>query len=101
MTEETRVCEHCGRWIEKNEILYRMLIVIQAEPTQELEMPDEDEDLLEQIQKLVEKMENMTEEEVEEATSQVHESYHFALCGECRGIIHGRLKRRTGLIGPD
>jgi hypothetical protein len=97
---QDRICENCGRWIERNEVLYEMTITIQAEAGAPVELEDAEDgaDFLDEIQKLVEKMENMNEGEVEDATDQVHESYEFALCPECRQVMHKRLRRRRGFM---
>jgi hypothetical protein len=100
---QDRVCENCGRWIEPNEVLYRMTIIMEAEPGPELvlEEPDSEADLLAEIEKLVKQMENMSDEQVNEATDQVHEEYAFALCSDCRKIMHKRLARRRGFLETD
>ena len=97
-----RVCDNCGRWIDKDEQLYVMTITIEADPGPvELEAPEEDEDLLAEMQGIVERMEKMSPEEVEEATDQVHESQRFVLCPECREEMHRRFKRRSGILDTD
>lgn len=97
---DDRICDHCGRWIERNETRYAMTITLQADPGPEIELPEpaEDVDLLEEIQRLVESMEEMSPDQVQEATEQVHESYRFSLCPECRGEMHRRMRRRTRIL---
>lgn len=95
-----RTCDNCGRYIEGNETLFEMTITLRAEPGPELELeaPSDEIDLLEDLQKLVEAMEKMSQEQVDEATDQVHETASFTLCTDCRGEVHRRMRRHRDII---
>lgn len=99
--ENSRVCDNCGCYIESNETLYVMQVAIMAEPGPEIDIPEitDIDDVRKELEKLIRAMEGMSEEEVEEAAEQVHESYRFVLCTECREEVHGRLKRRSRILG--
>jgi NMD protein affecting ribosome stability and mRNA decay len=96
---EYRICDNCGRWVEKNEMLYIMEVAIMAEPNPEIKMEEPQGNAREELEKLVEAMEDMTEEQIDEATDQVHENYRYTLCAECREVVHRRLKHRSNLLG--
>ena len=98
-----RVCDNCGRWIEKNEVRYVMQVTLMAEPGPVVELPDPQnmEQVREELEKLVEAMQGMSDEQIEEAVDQVHESYEYILCPECRAEVHQRMKRRTQILGPE
>jgi len=89
-----RVCDHCGRWIEENEILFRMTISIQAEAKPIVIEDLDGAEIEKEFQELLETMESMTPEEAEDAIDEVHVSQHFQLCPECRHVVHDRMKRR-------
>jgi hypothetical protein len=100
---DLRVCDNCGRWVEKNEIRYIMQVTLMAEPGPAIELPDPADigDVRAELEKLVESMEGMSDEQIEEAVDQVHESYQYTLCAECRLDVHRRMKRRENIVGPD
>lgn len=100
---EEQVCENCGRWIDETEVRYVMHIQIMAEPGPviRLEPPLSAEELQREIEEQLRRMEAMDPEEVSEAEDQVHESYEFQLCPECRSLIHRRLKRRSNILDPE
>lgn len=93
--EKERVCDNCGRWIEKTEVLYHMQISMMAEPEVHLDIDaiESVEDIKKEIQRLYDKMEQMSPEEAAEAKAQVYEHYIYFLCPECRNEMHHRLKR--------
>ena len=95
-----RVCDHCGRWVEDSETLYEMIVSLRAEPSPTISLEEaEQPDLLEEMRRLVDAMEQMTPEQVEEATDQVFEEHHFLLCPQCRHETHAWLKQRRKIIG--
>jgi hypothetical protein len=96
---EDRVCDHCGCWVESNETLYQMQVSIFASPTMDLDLSETSENLRNKYNNLVKSMENMSHDQVEEAEEQVYESYQYALCAECRELIHRRLKNRSKILG--
>lgn len=95
-----RVCENCGRWIEQDEILYRVRIEVFAEP----EGPEVDlfaksrEELAEEWEDLIDRLEKMTDDEAREASDQVYENYEFNLCPECRREMHRRLQKHRDIL---
>lgn len=100
---EDRVCENCGRWIDETEVRYLMQIEIMAEPGPviRLDPPMDAEELRKEIEEQIRRMEAMDPEDVSEAEDQVHESYEFYLCPECRTQMHRRLKRRANILDPE
>ncbi|MCB2156834.1 hypothetical protein KQI84_18300 [bacterium] len=103
MSEEQktdRVCENCGRWVEENEVLYRVRIEVFAEP----EVPNINifdksrEDLADEWDDLIERLEHMSELEAQEASDQVYENHEFNLCPECRREMHRRLKKHRDIL---
>ncbi len=91
-----RTCDQCGQWVPEDEVLYELRVVLRAEPTAKVDDAGSDlRGLQREWEDLVEKMEGMSNEEVEEAADQVYEEYGFVLCGPCRKELHRRLKRRT------
>lgn len=101
--QDSRTCESCGRWIDEGETLFVMTVTLQADPKLDMDAIDPEtlENSRQEFEKLIEAMEKMTAGQVEEATDQVHESYQFVLCPECREEVHGRMKQRTRILGPD
>lgn len=95
-----RVCEECGRWIEAAEILYRVRLEVFAEPTVNLPdtPPDKDENSRD-WNALIQRMEEMTDEQVREAEDQVHERIDYNLCRDCRRSLHSRIRRRRDMAG--
>ncbi|MBI1291963.1 hypothetical protein GC173_12095 [bacterium] len=98
-----RVCDQCGRWIDKGEILYEMRISLVAEPGPviDLELPPADADLRREMEALIARMEAMSDEARQEASDQVFEEYSLVLCPDCRQLVHHQIKRRRALFGPD
>lgn len=91
---EARVCDQCGRWVERDETLYHARLQLYAEPAVRIE-----EDNLSREQRrarwdaMIRRLEEMSDEEVEDATDQVHEEIAFQLCAECRSNLHERIRR--------
>jgi NMD protein affecting ribosome stability and mRNA decay len=98
---EERTCDNCGRWIEGNEQLYVMSVTLSADPGP-VQIDDKTSigDVRDEFERLILAMERMSREQVEEATDQVHESYRFILCPECRREVHHRMKRRVNIVDP-
>ena len=94
-----RFCENCGRWIEPNETLYRMRLEIVAKPPgpEPIDLTP-GEDVRAELADLLARMEAMGDDEVAEATEQVHEVFAFTLCPACRNDVHGRIKARRQFI---
>jgi predicted RNA-binding Zn-ribbon protein involved in translation (DUF1610 family) len=100
--DDDRLCENCGRWVEPNETLYRLRVELFADGGDgEVRLDPPADNLAGEWEALVRRMENMSPDQVREATDQVHETYSCLLCPECRAELHGRLKRRRNLLpGP-
>lgn len=96
--KQDRVCENCGRWIERPEILYRVRIDVFAEPTVHLDDPLAESSSKRRWEDLIQQLEMMSDDQVQEATEQVHERYEFDLCPECRKEMHRRIKARRNLL---
>lgn len=98
--DQSRVCDQCGRWVEKREILYLVMVTVQAEAPDELvlEMPESADAAAAAWKEAIEEMEAMGEEESREASAQVYEEHHFALCPECRGELRRRLRTHEKLL---
>ncbi|MCC6545854.1 hypothetical protein IT570_01705 [Candidatus Sumerlaeota bacterium] len=96
---EGRLCDSCGRWIEPNEILYNMTVTIEASDVVNLEDNRAADEIRDEFEKLVRAMEQMTSDEIDEATDEVHEDYRFSLCRSCRNDVHKRLKNRVNITG--
>ncbi len=92
-TAPGRTCEQCGQWVPEDEVLYELRVVIRAEPHAKVEETGPG-GLQEEWEALVDKMKDMSDEEVSEAADQVYEEYGFVLCAVCRKELHHRLKRR-------
>ncbi|MBI5154670.1 hypothetical protein HZA57_05480 [Candidatus Poribacteria bacterium] len=94
-----RVCENCGRWIEPDEVLYRVRVEVFAEPrVPEVSLEKSRSELASDWEELIRKLEQMNEDQVREATDQVYESYGYNLCGACRQELHRRIRRRSDLL---
>lgn len=90
-----RVCDHCGSYIEPTRVLYRLRIELAAEPGPiDIEPMPPLRDVREELADLIRKLNGMDPEQVDEATSQVHEQFDFVLCAGCRAEIRDRLRRR-------
>ena len=88
-----RMCQGCGCLIRENTLSYRLRVELFASPDPPAIRPEYlEEDLQAQWKALIETMEKMSEDEVEEATDQVHESYEFVLCARCRKYWHDRFQ---------
>jgi hypothetical protein len=92
-----RTCEECGRWIERNELLFRVRLEIFAEPTIHPEPAPGKERLAADWNALIARMERMSDEQVQEAADQVHELLEYNLCRECRRELHRRIRLRRDL----
>ncbi len=87
------VCQGCGCSIEDKSLSYRLRLELYASPDAPVfSAEDLEGDLQAQWKALIDKMEAMSDKEVEEATDQVYESYEFLLCPACRRAWHERLK---------
>lgn len=87
------LCQGCGRIIPENTLSYRLRLELFASP----ESPNFDEedlagDLRAEWDALIEAMEQMSDQEAQEAIDQVHELYEFVLCAACRRHWHERLQ---------
>lgn len=88
-----RLCQGCGCLIRENTLSYRLRVELFASPDPPAIRPEDlEEDLQAQWKALIETMEQMSADEVEEATDQVHESYEFVLCRHCRQYWHDRFQ---------
>lgn len=93
MSLDDRLCENCGRWIEANEMLYRVRLEVYAEPRIDFSDPLPPRSRARADWKeLIARMEAMSEEEVREAADQVHELIEYNLCPECRRDLHRRIR---------
>lgn len=88
-----RICESCGRSIERDEVSYRLRIEMFADPSPP-QFTDEDleADLEAEMRAILEQMEDC---DAGEAEAQVYEAYLFTLCPRCRASLHEELKRRN------
>lgn len=97
--EESRVCENCGRWVAEDEVLFNCRIEIYAEARlRDLEKESDPGEAEQEWEDLIRHLEEMSDEEVQEATDEVHESYEFSLCPECRREMHRRIRSRKDLL---
>lgn len=98
-----RVCDECGRWIDERETLYQMKVTLQAEVRTDLTTDAEksSDQLRDEFEALLRRMESMSADQVEAATDQVHEEYLYVLCPECRQGVHNKLKSRQSIVGKD
>jgi hypothetical protein len=99
-TDPDRTCENCGRWVDQRELLFNVRLQIMAEKTLDL-TPAATNDLensTESLQELIEALSCYTDEQVQEATDQVHEEFRFNLCPQCRHTLHQRIKQRRNLL---
>jgi hypothetical protein len=96
---DDRCCDQCGRWVEPNELLYRLRVELVAEPGPvDLSAPQEIGDVQSELDALIRKLEGMTEDQVSEATSQIHERFDFNLCPKCRADIRAQMKNRLTIF---
>ncbi len=98
-TPDDRVCENCGRWIEDNEILYRARLEVFAEPVMDdRSLRKSRDESAREWESLLEKLEKMDDQQVQDATDQVYESYEFNLCPSCRQEMHRRIKSHREIL---
>lgn len=101
MSEDSpdRLCDQCGRWVEPNETLYRLRVEICAEPGP-IDLPPRESigDVQSELEALIRRLESMTDEQVDEATSQIHEMFDYWLCPKCRAAIRAQMKQRMSII---
>ncbi len=96
---EDRVCENCGRWVDDQEVLYHVRIEVFAEPDfKEANVGSTAEETRQVWDDFLRELEQMTDEQVEDANAQVHEEFRFLLCGNCRSELHTRIRRRRQLL---
>ncbi len=96
---ENRVCDSCGRWVDEEEILYYARLEVYAEPVvRDTDPPEDTAPNVKEWERLIRAMEGMTDEQVEEATAQVHEDTRFYLCPECRRELHQRIRLRKQIL---
>ena len=96
---DDRCCDQCGRWVEPNELLYQLRVELVAEPGPvDLTSPQDVGDVQSELDALIRKLEGMTEDQVSEATSQIHERFDYNLCAKCRGDIRAQLKNRLSIF---
>jgi len=96
---DNRVCDNCGRWVEENEILYHARLQLYAEPRiSALEVEEDAETRERRWNRLIESMQNMDDDQVQEATDQVHEEIRFHLCPQCRAETHSRIRMRREIL---
>lgn len=90
-----RRCDECGSWVPASEPLYRMRVELAAEPWQP-SLPDSKDtgDVRGELEALIRRLEDMTLEQVAEATAQVHELFEFKLCAACRRETRRLLRSR-------
>ncbi len=87
------LCQGCGRIVPEKELTYRLRLELFASPeSPEFGEDDLAGDLQAQWKALIESMEQMSDEEAQEAIDQVHERYEFVLCPACRKLWHERLR---------
>jgi len=96
---DVRVCENCGRWVDERETLYHVRMEVFAEPEiKEVDLSDNPEESRREWEAFVRELEEMTDEQVEDANAQVHEEFRFFLCPKCRSELHARIRRRRQLL---
>lgn len=96
---DERTCENCGRWVDRTETLYRVRLDMFAEPTVKIEDPaPPPQTVARRWEDLIQQLEMMSDEQVQEATDQVHERFEFNLCPECRREMHRRIRTRRDLL---
>ncbi|MEQ8819490.1 MAG: hypothetical protein RLY93_04550 [Sumerlaeia bacterium] len=96
-----RVCENCGRWIERAEMLYNVRIEIAAEPRLwdlEASLEKADRPPMEELEELIAKLEKLDEEQKREVEDQVYEEFRFSLCPQCRAELHRRLRSHRDIL---
>ncbi len=86
-------CENCGHLINDNEIQYEIKIEMFAK-VGPLSFTDKDlkGDNIQEMNKIIDSMNGMTEEEADEAADEVWECYNFTLCRKCRKDFHSKFK---------
>ena len=90
---EDRTCEHCGRWVEPNETMYCVRVEVFAEPTIPPFDPHETREQANAAwERLLARLEKMSDDEVREASDQVYERYAYNLCATCRAEMHRRIR---------
>ncbi|MDX2176576.1 MAG: hypothetical protein SF028_08895 [Candidatus Sumerlaeia bacterium] len=95
---EERVCDQCGSYVESNQTLYRLRVELVAEPHPGPIGDSAGGSVLEDLEALVRRLEAMSDEEVAEATAQVHERFDSFLCAACRKRVRAALLARQRII---
>ena len=96
---EERVCEHCGRWVESNETMYCVRIEVFAEPTIPPFDPNETrEQAAAEWERLLARLDKMSDDDVRDASDQVYERYAYNLCAACRAEMHHRIRVRKQVL---
>lgn len=96
---DNRVCDSCGRWVEDAEILYHARLEIYAEPRiGDIDVAEDKDARARRWNRLIESMEKMSDDQVQEATDQVHEEIRFFLCPQCRREMHARIRVRREFL---
>ena len=91
MTLKPRLCDNCGSQINPADVAYWVRLEIFASPEQPaITAEDIERDHTEEMEKLIEKMEEIGPEECE---AQVYEAYRFVVCAACRNYFHNHLKQ--------
>jgi len=87
------LCQGCGRIIPDKVLPYRLRLELFAAPeTPDLTPEDLAGDLRAEWEALIDTMEQMSDDEAQEAMDQVHELYEFVLCPACRRLWHDKLQ---------
>ena len=96
---DVRVCENCGRWVDEKETLYHVRMEVYAEPSiKDLDPGEDPEEARREWEDFLRELEEMSDDQVEDANAQVHEEFRFFLCPKCRSELHKRIRRRRQIL---
>lgn len=89
-------CDNCGKIIKNSADQYTIQIEMFAKPAP-IVIDDKElqKDHLSEMEDIIKNLEQMNDEEVNEATDQVWESYSFTICSSCRIDFHKKFKQRV------
>lgn len=95
------LCQGCGRIVSKKALTYRLRLELFASPEPpDLSDADLAGDLRAEWDALLGTLEQLSDEQAQEAIDQVHEQYEFVLCPTCRRLWHERLQEICSQFGP-
>ncbi len=81
-----RACDRCGRILGESAVRYVVVISITADVPAELEIDQAMEDVEAEIERLLERLGDIS---AEEAEAQVHQRMVYLLCPDCREAFAG------------